>query len=110
MSEPKKGAVSSCVLCGEEIIYGGLAWLHTKVAAAHAAIPSLAPKSNAGEIEELIVAKIRRRRDQGRLKYGTSMERTDLTKLEWLRHAQDEALDFAIYLERPIREETEESK
>ena len=31
-------------------------------------------------------------------KYGVTTERDDLSKLDWLRHAQEEALDLAIYL------------
>lgn len=52
------------------------------------------------EIEELVIQQIRDRRDAGRAKYGTTMERTDLTIMDWLQHAQEEALDHAIYLER----------
>lgn len=57
------------------------------------------------EIEERVISRIRERRKIGRAKYGTSMERTDLPRADWLRHAQEEALDFAIYLERLIRDE-----
>jgi len=60
------------------------------------------------EIEEAVIERIRTRRDVGRAKYGTTMERTDLTQLDWLRHAQEEALDLAIYLERIIRDEENE--
>lgn len=67
-----------------------------------------------GEIEERVVAAIRERRNRGRLKYGVSMERTDLTLPQWLQHAQEEALDFCIYAEKlkrdfpfPMSEETE---
>lgn len=52
------------------------------------------------EIEETVINKIRARREIGRLKYQTTMERTDLSMDDWLRHAQEEALDFAIYLEK----------
>lgn len=38
-------------------------------------------------------------------KYGTTMERTDLQRVDWLRHAQEELLDGAVYLERLIRDE-----
>lgn len=54
------------------------------------------------EIEERVVAEIRSRRDHGRAKYGTSMERGDLTQKQWLQHAKEEALDLAIYLEKLI--------
>ena len=52
------------------------------------------------EIEEAVIAKIRQRRDTGRKKYGQTMERGDLKTLDWLKHAQEEAMDLAIYLER----------
>ena len=37
-------------------------------------------------------------------KYGTTMEREDLSKLDWLKHAQEEAMDLAVYLEKIIQE------
>ena len=33
-------------------------------------------------------------------KYGTTLDREDLTPLEWLKHAQEEAMDFTLYLEK----------
>lgn len=59
-----------------------------------------------GECEENVISKLRLRRDAGRKKYGTSMERTDLQELDWLKHAQEEAMDLAIYLERLIKDKT----
>ncbi len=32
--------------------------------------------------------------------YGTTMDRNDLTQDQWLNHAYEEALDFAIYLKK----------
>jgi hypothetical protein len=55
--------------------------------------------------EEIVIGKIRERREMGVRKYGQTMERTDLTRLEWLQHAQEEAMDLAIYLQRLINEE-----
>lgn len=57
------------------------------------------------ETEEKVIKKIRARREMGRQKYGTTMEREDLSRLDWLIHAQEEAMDLAIYLERLISEE-----
>jgi hypothetical protein len=57
------------------------------------------------EIEESVINKIRQRRDAGRQKYGVSMEREDMTRLEWLLELQAELLDGAIYAEKNIREE-----
>lgn len=57
-------------------------------------------------IEQAVIEKIQYRADFGLNKYGVSMERTDLTKLEWLQHAQDEAMDAAIYLQKLIEIES----
>ena len=59
-------------------------------------------------IEEQVCFKILKRSDVGKKKYGTTMEREDLSKLDWLKHAQEEAMDLAVYLEKLI--ELEESK
>ena len=48
-------------------------------------------------IEEQVCFKILKRSEVGKKKYGTTMERNDLTKLEWLKHAQEEAMDMAVY-------------
>ncbi len=56
------------------------------------------------QIEEDVVHKIRLRAAQGFIKYGVTMERTDLHTIDWLLHAQQEAMDLAIYLERLIQD------
>lgn len=38
-------------------------------------------------------------------KYGVGLDRTDLTRLDWLTHAQEEAMDLAGYLEVLIQDE-----
>ena len=60
--------------------------------------------------EEEVIKKIRKRREAGLKKYGTSMERTDLSTLQWLQHAQDEAMDCAIYLQKLMRLELERAE
>lgn len=47
-----------------------------------------------------VAEQLRRRADAGFLKYGTTTERTDIDLLGWIQHAQEEALDLAVYLER----------
>ena len=54
-------------------------------------------------IEDKVCEKIQARSDVGKAKYGTDMERTDLTNLEWLNHLQEELMDGAVYVEK-IRE------
>ena len=58
-------------------------------------------------IEDEVCEKIQERAKVGKSKYGVTMERTDLTKKEWLIHAQEEAMDLCVYLERLIMEEEE---
>jgi|TARA_R110000782_G_scaffold117122_3_gene207220 hypothetical protein len=59
------------------------------------------------KIEQKVVAKILKRAEVGKSKYGTTMERVDLSGLEWLVHAQEEAMDLAVYLEKLIGLEKE---
>ncbi len=49
-----------------------------------------------------VLQKIKDRSTAGMQAYGVPMTRPDVTTIEWLRHAQEEALDQAIYLERII--------
>jgi len=53
-------------------------------------------------IENKVCIKILDRAEVGKKKYGTTMERVDLSSLEWLIHAQEEAMDLAVYLEKLI--------
>ena len=55
-------------------------------------------------IEKKVCDKIIKRSKLGKVKYGTTMDRGDLTKLQWLKHAQEEAMDLAVYLEKIIQE------
>ena len=57
------------------------------------------------KIEQSVAQKIEARAALGLSKYGVTMERGDLSRLEWLRHAQEEAMDLAVYLERLIQDE-----
>jgi len=51
-----------------------------------------------------VLERIKVRADQGMETYGVPMTREDIDTVGWLRHAQEEALDLAIYLERLIRD------
>ena len=55
-------------------------------------------------IEDQIVIRVLSRFSErsrvGIAKYNTTLERTDLDTLQWLTHAQEEAMDFVLYLER----------
>jgi hypothetical protein len=47
-----------------------------------------------------VLSRFAERSQLGINKYKTTLERTDLDTLEWLTHAQEEAMDFVLYLER----------
>lgn len=56
------------------------------------------------QIEDKIVlrvlARFNERSQVGINKYNTTLERTDLSTLEWLQHLQDEMMDATLYVER----------
>jgi|TARA_R110000823_G_scaffold134388_1_gene263172 exoribonuclease II len=47
-----------------------------------------------------VVNKILERSEVGLKKYGTNLNREDLTQLDWINHAQEEAMDLCLYLEK----------
>lgn len=51
-------------------------------------------------IVESIIEQFKQRSEVGKVKYGITLDRTDLTRLEWLNHAQQEAMDMILYLEK----------
>ena len=57
-------------------------------------------------IEEAVCSKIQDRATVGLNKYGTTMEREDFSKLDWLIYAQEEAMDLVVYLEKLIQLES----
>ena len=51
-------------------------------------------------IVDSVVKQFKDRSKVGIDKYGTTMDRKDLSTLEWLNHAQQEAMDFCLYIEK----------
>jgi hypothetical protein len=47
-----------------------------------------------------IINKFKERADIGMKKYGKNLDRTDLTTLDWIQHAQEEHMDAILYLEK----------
>ena len=54
-----------------------------------------------------VVDMIRRRAEVGLAKYGVTVSANPLPRVAWLRHAQEEAIDLAVYLQRLIEMEGE---
>ncbi|WP_181171329.1 hypothetical protein [Mesorhizobium sp. B2-5-9] len=55
-------------------------------------------------IVEAVRADLLRRSQLGIVKYGVTLDRTDLKLRDWLQHAYEEHLDAANYLKRAIVE------
>jgi succinate dehydrogenase flavin-adding protein (antitoxin of CptAB toxin-antitoxin module) len=51
-------------------------------------------------ILESLLTKFRQRSEVGQRKYNTTLDRKDLTLIEWLNHAQEELMDGCLYLEK----------
>lgn len=43
------------------------------------------------------------RAEMGKEKYNNTLDRTDLSVLDYLQHAKEEAMDLALYLEKTIQ-------
>ena len=52
------------------------------------------------KIVELVIDKFKERSNTGIKKYGVTLERNDLSFKDWIQHAQEEAMDFILYLEK----------
>jgi hypothetical protein len=52
------------------------------------------------DIYKEVIADLISREKMGRKKYGTTVDNANLSEKEWMQHAYEEALDFAIYLKR----------
>ena len=53
-------------------------------------------------VEEKVIQKIMERAERGQKKYGVTMERKDLSIVEWMVHLQEELMDATVYLQRLI--------
>jgi len=51
-------------------------------------------------IVKSVIQKFVDRSKMGKKKYGTDLDRQDLTILEWIKHAQEENMDSILYLEK----------
>jgi len=56
------------------------------------------------KFEEKVIQKITERSERGFKKYGVTMERKDLSLMDWLTHLQEELMDATVYVERLMKE------
>jgi len=55
---------------------------------------------NTDSVVRSIVNKFLQRSSVGKQKYGTDLDRKDLTTLDWIEHAKQELMDGILYLEK----------
>ena len=51
-------------------------------------------------IVKSVIESFKKRSEIGILKYGKTLDRNDLTFLQWVQHAQEELMDAILYLEK----------
>ena len=56
--------------------------------------------STMDSIVTAVIQKFEARAKMGKEKYGTDLDRTDLSVLDWIKHAQEEHMDAILYLEK----------
>ncbi len=59
---------------------------------------------NTDSIVRSVVEKFLERSALGQKKYGTNLDRKDLSILDWIQHAQEEFMDGILYLEKLKKE------
>ena len=47
-----------------------------------------------------LISEFQSREERGFLKYGTTMDREDLSLNEWIQHALEESMDLCLYLNK----------
>lgn len=60
-------------------------------------------------IVESVITQFKDRSDVGIKKYGVTLDRDDLSALEWLKHLQEELMDATLYIEK-LKHELNENR
>jgi hypothetical protein len=60
--------------------------------------------ANEDTVVAAVIRSFQERSALGQLKYGTTLDRTDLSPQQWAQHMQEELMDAILYLERLKRE------
>ena len=61
-------------------------------------------------VVQTVIKKFNQRSEVGQKKYGTTLDRKDLTFLDWANHMQEELMDAILYLEKLKQVSTEQAK
>jgi hypothetical protein len=60
-------------------------------------------------IVQSVIEQFKQRSEAGQSKYGTTLDRDDLTTEEWIEHAKQELMDAVLYLEK-LKQKINQSK
>jgi len=58
------------------------------------------PLESVDSVVKAVITKFLERAAFGKKKYGTDLDRTDLSRVQWINHAQEELMDGILYLEK----------
>ena len=58
-------------------------------------------------VVQTVINKFLHRSAVGQQKYGTDLDRKDLSRVQWINHAQEELMDGILYLEKLKQELTQ---
>ena len=61
-------------------------------------------------IVESVINQFKQRSEVGINKYGVTLDRTDLSTLQWMVHFREELQDGLLYLERIIQDTQKQNK
>jgi hypothetical protein len=61
-------------------------------------------KHGQDSIVDSVIESFKGRSTSGIKKYNTTLDRTDLSPLDWLTHLQEELMDATLYIERLKKE------
>ena len=66
-------------------------------------VPNTRTVMKTDSIVDSIIDEHIKRAEMGKKKYNNTLDRTDLSVLDYLQHAKEEAMDLALYLEKTIQ-------
>ncbi len=62
------------------------------------------PSADEDTVVKSVLDKYQERSEIGKLKYGKTLDRKDLTMKQWLTHLQEELMDATLYVEKLLKE------
>ena len=62
------------------------------------------PAAKEDTVVKSVLDKYQERSETGKLKYGKTLDRKDLTMKQWLTHLQEELMDATLYVEKLLKE------